>query len=170
MKTQRLLLQTVMIKFGLALFVCGISFALPALAAEGMSEGTAVGKAEKDIPVVLKSAVVAGPVESPFSRLGVALGFILVLAAGGAVLARKYRLKQGGRSHAPQISLQNQFHLGPKKSLAIVRVAGESILIGITDHSISHIRTLSLLDEDMPDIPKKDFDQIVRGSFNDAEI
>ena len=146
----------------LFLVLLGVFGAIPSFAVET--------KSEKDIPVVLKSSAVAGPVENPYSRLGIALGFILVLATGGAVFARKYRMKQGLRAHAPQISMINQFHLGPKKSLAIVRVAGESILIGITDHSISHLRTLSMMDEDMPEIPKKDFDQIIKGTFNESNI
>ena len=44
-----------------------------------------------------------------------------------------------------------QHYLGPKKSLAIIRVAGESILIGVTDQNISLIKSLSLLDDDIPE-------------------
>ena len=44
-----------------------------------------------------------------------------------------------------------QHFLGPRKSLAIIRVAGETMLIGVTDHNISMIKSLSLLDEDEMD-------------------
>ena len=49
-----------------------------------------------------------------------------------------------------KIKILTQHHLGPKKSLAIIRVAGESLLIGVTDHSINLIKPLSLLDEEVP--------------------
>ena len=47
-----------------------------------------------------------------------------------------------------KIRIMTQHFLGPRKSLAIVRVAGESILIGITDQNINMLKSLSLLDED----------------------
>jgi flagellar protein FliO/FliZ len=44
-----------------------------------------------------------------------------------------------------------QHYLGPKKSLAIIRVAGESILIGVTDTNINMIKSLALLDDEVPE-------------------
>ncbi len=49
-----------------------------------------------------------------------------------------------------QIKVLSQHYLGPKKSLAIVHVAGESILIGVTDQNISMIKSLSLIDDEVP--------------------
>ncbi len=59
-----------------------------------------------------------------------------------------------------QIKILTQHYLGPKKSLAVIRVAGESILIGITDSSINAIKTLSLMDDEIPDH--------VPGAFNET--
>ena len=54
-----------------------------------------------------------------------------------------------------------QHYLGPKKSLAVVRVAGESILVGITDNNINMIKSLALLDEEIPDVTPNDFNQLI---------
>jgi flagellar protein FliO/FliZ len=51
---------------------------------------------------------------------------------------------------ARMIQVLSTQHLGAKKSLAVVQVAGEAMLIGITDNNISMIKSISLLDDDMP--------------------
>lgn len=53
----------------------------------------------------------------------------------------------------PKIKILDQHYLGPKKSLAIVNVSGESILIGITDQNINLIKSLSLIDDEVKDNP-----------------
>ena len=79
------------------------------------------------------------------------LAVLGILAAGGIFLVNKYRRTNLKQISAPEIKILRQHHLGPKKSLAIIRVAGESILIGVTDHNINMIKSLSLLDEDVPE-------------------
>lgn len=82
----------------------------------------------------------------------IVLGLIVlgVMAGGAWYLSRKAG-RPSQRKNAPQIKILNQHWLGPKKSLAIIRVAGESILIGVTDQNISLIKPLSLMDEEMPE-------------------
>lgn len=60
-----------------------------------------------------------------------------------------------------KIKMVTQFHLGPKKTLAVVRIAGESLLLGVTETQISLIKTLSLLDEDVPDVTTDAFAQVL---------
>lgn len=105
--------------------------------------------AESEIPLKLdeKKAVSEGP--GLFSRMLFGFAVLVILAGGGYVFMRRYG-KPGPRQNAPQIKVLTQHWLGPKKSLAIVRVAGESILIGVTDHNISMIKSLALLDEEIP--------------------
>ena len=110
---------------------------------------------ESDIQVQLEAPKKPVENESPFLKVLFALAVLGILGYGSVVLARKYRYSNG-KSPAMQINVLTQHYLGPKKSLAIVRVAGESILIGVTDHNISMIKSLSLLDEDVPEeIPKE---------------
>jgi flagellar protein FliO/FliZ len=67
---------------------------------------------------------------------------------------RKYTKNSNSKKSGKDIQVLTQHYLGPKKSLAIIRVAGESVLIGVTDHNISLIKSLSLLDEEIPqDVP-----------------
>lgn len=105
--------------------------------------------AESQIPLKLdeKKSSAEGP--GPFSRMLMGFAVLAILAGGGYFVVRRYG-KPGPRKNAPQIKILTQHWLGPKKSLAIVRVAGESILIGVTDQNISMIKSLALLDEEIP--------------------
>lgn len=111
----------------------------------------------------------------PSSALNFILGFSIlgIMISGGFFFLRKYSIPKQSR-HQTQIKVLQQHYLGPKKSLAIVSVAGESILLGITDHTITHLRTLSLLDDEVP-VETPDKFQGVLGSmtgtasFDDAD-
>jgi flagellar protein FliO/FliZ len=115
---------------------------------------------ETDIPVNLEVAKkTAGP-ETPILKFILSFGIIGVMGCAAYFLLRKYKFKNNSRDQAMQIKVLTQHYLGPKKSLAIVRVAGESILIGVTDHNISMIKSLSLLDEDIPEETPKEFQSV----------
>lgn len=78
-------------------------------------------------------------------------GFIIVMLLGAAYyMVRRYRVSNKINPSNMQIKVLTQHYLGPKKSLAIIRVSGESILIGITDSNISMIKSLSLIDDEIP--------------------
>lgn len=141
--------------------------AVPAVAtmAAASSEETASSvenaialKDESQIPLKLTAEKKSESSDSTLQKFMLGLFVLTVMLAGVYFLIRKYSLKNI-KSDLHQIKILTQHHLGPKKSLAIIRVAGESILVGITDHNISMIKSLSLLDEDIPqDTPQK-FDQ-----------
>lgn len=119
-------------------------------ATEAKAEVIDVKKAaENEIPLHLEGKSASSEGGGAWARIS--LGF-LVLAAliGGAWFGLRRMSRPDQRKSGPQIKVLNQHWLGPKKSLAIIRVAGESILIGITDDNINHIKTLSLLDEEIP--------------------
>ena len=105
---------------------------------------------ETDIPVVLESAHKADAGSNSATKILLTISIAAVLGAALFYYIRK-NAKGSAKSEATQIKVLTQQFLGPKKHLAIIRVAGESILIGITDHSINHIKTLSLLDDDIPE-------------------
>lgn len=95
---------------------------------------------------------------------------IIILAAGALVLFGKW----WSRNHRPndmqtKIRVLTQHHLGPKKSLAIVRVAGESILLGVTDHSINMIKTLSFINDEIPEDIPDDFSAELDELENETE-
>lgn len=95
---------------------------------------------------------------------GVTKIILMVLAVVGLgayliwFLKSKSKMVNGPES-LMKIKMVTQFHLGPKKTLAVVRVAGESLLLAITDSQITLLKTLSLLDEELPDFTPSDFEQ-----------
>ncbi len=115
---------------------------------------------ETEIPVHLE-AVKKGPGgDSPWLRMLGGLLVVGVLAAGSMYYVRKTKSANRTSSLAPEIKVLAQHYLGPKKSLAIIRVAGESILLGVTENNISMIKSLSLLDEDIPEVVPGNFDSV----------
>ena len=118
-------------------------------------------EAEKQIPVQLEPAKKAEASSSPIKKAMTGFGIALILALGAIALVKKYRYSNKSKSNINQIKVLTQHYLGPKKSLAIIRVAGESILIGITDSNISMIKSLALLDEDIPEETPTQFDNVL---------
>lgn len=104
---------------------------------------------EEQIPVNVDVVKKASTSEGYMGRMVMVIGVMTVVAGGAYYYAKKYG-KPGQNQHT-QIKILTQHYLGPKKSLAIVRVAGESILVGVTDHSINLIKSLSLLDDEVPE-------------------
>lgn len=100
-------------------------------------------------------------------RILFTLSILGLVGAGAYFFLRKYKIPKGMK-HQTQIKVLQQHYLGPKKSLAIVRVAGESILVGITDHNISMIKSLSLLDDEVPEEAPQNFDRVL-GGMDDAD-
>lgn len=129
----------------------------------------AAALSESEIPLQLEKPKVAEAGTQAGSRLFAGIGILLLMVGGGVYLIRR-NARPGPRQNAPQIKVLTQHWLGPKKSLAIVRVAGESILIGVTDQSINLIKPLALLDEELPEITPQDFAQEMKTQDRDASI
>lgn len=84
-----------------------------------------------------------------------------LIALGGYLiwfLKNKTKMVNGPES-LMKIKMVTQFHIGPKKSLAVIRVAGESLLLAVTETQITLIKSLALLDEDLPEVTPTDFAQ-----------
>lgn len=105
---------------------------------------------EAEIPVLAKIDKKAEKTADPVNRLFISLAIIGIAALGILAFGKFYAKRKSGLSQHHQIKVLTQYALGPKKSLAIIRVAGESILIGVTDHNINMIKSLAMLDEDLP--------------------
>ncbi|WP_413558706.1 FliO/MopB family protein [Bdellovibrio sp. HCB209] len=122
---------------------------------------------ESEIPLNLDKQKTANADGSGWFRILLTLSILGLVASGAFFFMRKYN-RPTERKHQTQIKVLQQHYLGPKKSLAIVRVAGESILIGITDQNISMIKSLSLLDDEVPEEAPKSFGKVM-GSFDEDE-
>lgn len=122
---------------------------------------------ETDIPVHLDGEKKAAAGSSPLFKVLMSLSLIGILGCGAFFWFRKYAKPGNAKNSATQIKVLTQHYLGPKKSLAIIRVAGESILVGVTDHNISLIKELSLLDEEIPETTPKSFKTVFSVNAND---
>lgn len=117
---------------------------------------------ESEIPLNLDGPKKAAGEESSVFRILFTISILGLVGVGAFFFLRKYKVPQSAK-HQTQIKVLQQHYLGPKKSLAIIRVAGESILIGITDHNISMIKNLSLMDDEVPEEAPRNFGRVLGG-------
>lgn len=127
---------------------------------------------EEEIPLSIETTKKVAVGESTYFRIILVVALIGILASGMWILIRKNRF-QNIKKNKNEIKILAQHYLGPKKSLAVVRVAGESILVGITDAQINMIKTLSLMDDELPDVTsdnfKSELDERMSGQSNNME-
>lgn len=141
---------------------------------ESFAAATAVespvdNRKESEIPLNLDNNKKANTEGSGVFRIIFTLGILGLVGAGAVVFLRKYKIPQASK-HQTQIKILQQHFLGPKKSLAIVRVAGESILVGITDHNITMIKSLSLMDDEVPAEAPQNFNKVLSGLGSDDDF
>jgi flagellar protein FliO/FliZ len=106
--------------------------------------------AEDQIPLTIDAAKKPAEAGSPVTKALMSGVILLALAGTSFYFVRKYRTSNSINKSNMQIKVLSQHYLGPKKSLAIIHVAGESMLVGITDSNISMIKSLSLIDDEVP--------------------
>jgi len=85
-----------------------------------------------------------------WGRMVGSLAIVLVLFSAALMVYRKWPGSKTISQRAKMIEVLSQHYMGPKRSLAVIRVAGEAVLIGLTDSNITFLKSLSLLDEDVP--------------------
>ncbi len=128
---------------------------------------------EDQIPLKIEQQVKAADPATNTTKMLVSFVVVGLMLGAAYYLIRKYGTanKSGAKSNM-QIKILSQHFLGPKKSLAIVRVAGESILIGVTEQNISMIKALSLMDDELPQVLPKNFEDTLvekADALNDIE-
>jgi len=125
----------------------------PTVASPAAVEETAAPAAklaEDQIPLNIEAA--KKPVEggSTTAKALMSMAIVLILTGSGYYFVRRYKFSNTINKSNMQIKVLSQHYLGPKKSLAIIHVAGESMLVGLTEHNISMIKSLSLIDDEVP--------------------
>lgn len=93
-------------------------------------------------------------------RYYMGLGVVGALALAGFALVKKTRQILPRKAAPYKMKVINHLSLGPKKNLTIIEVAGEHILLGVTDHQVSLIKSLSILEDDLAESGLKNFDQV----------
>lgn len=112
---------------------------------------------ENEIPVLTSTKSAKKAEGGMMERIMITLGVLAVALGAAAFGLKRWAAKSGAKNQNTKIKVLTQHMMGPKKSLAIVQVAGETILIGVTDHNISMLKTLSLLDEEIPEEVPRNF-------------
>ncbi len=110
---------------------------------------------EDQIPLSIAAEKKMTEAGTPSAKAMSSAAIVLILLGASYYFVRRYKTSNVINKSNMQIKILTQHYLGPKKSLAIVHVAGESMLIGITDSGISMIKSLSLIDDEVPtEMPK----------------
>ena len=121
------------------------------------------GKKESEIPLNLNESKVKKSDISPWNRMIISLIVISIVGIAMVVFARRYSKSNGAPGGNIKIKVISQQSIGPKKNLTVVRVAGEDILIGVTDYNISMIKSLSFIDDEIEsDVPQNFVNELNR--------
>jgi flagellar protein FliO/FliZ len=123
-------------------------------------------KKESEIPLNLDAKKSTVGTENTFFKFIMFFAILGTLLTGVWIFLKRNNTKNISRNHN-EIKVLAQHYLGPKKSLAVIRVAGESLLVGITDHNVNLIKALSLLDEELPEVTPKDFNKLLTHNENE---
>jgi len=134
-------------------------------AADGEDEMISLdeNKAEKDIPLNIKAKGNKEVSSSSLTRVMVGIAALSLMLFSVVIIGRKMNKKRlGAAFNHDSITVISQKYLGPKRNLTMVRVAGEYMLLGVTDHNISLIKTLSVVDDEIPSLTPNDFGAAVK--------
>lgn len=139
-------------------------------ATETTAEAVTDADAESKIPVLAEVKPTQKSENNLAWRMIASLGIVLVVAGCAAYAGKRYRrLKDKGGSKA-RIEIMHQLHLGPKKSVGLIRVAGEAMLIGITDQNINMLKSVALIDDELENIVGKNFNHFLEEDFSIEDV
>ena len=116
---------------------------------------------ESQIPVLAATKDTKKSEGSPIFKMIMTLGILAIALGAGAYGAKRMASRKATtKGSSTKIKVLTSHHLGPKKNLTIIQVAGETLLIGVTDNNITMLKTLSLLDDEIPESVPQRFNQI----------
>ncbi len=125
---------------------------------------------ESEIPVILSGKKTADEKGNSIWRMVASLAVIAVTAAIGIFVSKRYAHKKDKGGKVARIELMHQLHLGPKKSIGLIRVAGETMLVGITDQNINMLKAVTLIDDELEHVVNKDFNGFLEDEFSIEDV
>jgi flagellar biosynthetic protein FliO len=147
------------------------SASVSAAATEAAAGTVADAVPESEIPLVSEVKKAEKSEGNLAWRMIASLGIVLVVAGCAAYAGKKYRrLKDKGGQKSARIEIMHQLHLGPKKSVGLIRVAGEAILIGITDQNINMLKSVALIDDELENVVGKNFNNFLEEDFSIEDV
>lgn len=125
---------------------------------------------ESEIPVQLQIQTKTRENSNILWRLAASLAFLGVVAAVLYFATRRWARPKDAKAKGARIEMIHQFHMGPRRSIALIRVAGETMLVGVTDHNINMLKPVTLIDEELEGLMKKDFNNFLEDEFSIEDV
>lgn len=141
-----------------------------AAAAGAAQAGVMEAKSESEIPVFAKKE---DPVRTPNNFIWRLLGSFAFIGVVGGIMVfagKKWTKQKIKSSDKVRIELMHQLPMGPKRSVALIRVAGETILVGCTDQSVNFLKSVSLIDDELEGVLGKDFNNFLEDDFTLSDV
>jgi flagellar protein FliO/FliZ len=123
---------------------------------------------EEKIPIQLGSSNIEKTGTDPLKRLVLTIFLLFATIAISILFLRRAKKSKSGTTNDKTIKVLASHYLGPKRSMALVSVAGETMLVGITEQNISLIKSLALLEEEIPTHTSKSFSGSLRQAESDT--
>lgn len=106
-----------------------------------------------------------------YYRVVLSLILLCLLALAGFIFVKFFaKNKHHLKSSTGSLKILAQHSLGHKKSLIVISVAGEALLVGITEQQITLLKTLSLLDDEIPSNASTNFQKALDDSEEDDDF
>lgn len=125
---------------------------------------------ESEIPVTVSAPAPIKSESQVVWRLLASVGVLVVIGGVLIFATRRYTRQKDKGGQKTRIEIMHQFHMGPRKSLALVRVAGEAMLIGITDHNINMLKPITIIDDEMEEAFKTGFNNFLEDEFSIEDV
>jgi flagellar protein FliO/FliZ len=125
---------------------------------------------ESEIPIQLQSAPKSRDNSNILWRLAASLGFLGIVAGVLYYATRRWARPKDSKAKGSRIEMLHQFHMGPRRSIALIRVAGETMLVGVTDHNINMLKAVTLIDDELEGLMKKDFNNFLEDEFSIEDV
>lgn len=127
-------------------------------------------KTEDQIPLKIGEKGLKSASSQPLSRMLIGLVAIGLVLGSLVIIGRNVNRKRlGAQFNHDSITVVSQKYLGPKRNLTLVRVSGEYLLLGVTDNNISLIKTLAVVDDEIPALTPNNFSDAVKSMSAKAD-
>ncbi len=103
-------------------------------------------------------------------RLVASLAVVAVTAVIALYASKRWTRQKDKGGQKVRIEMMHQLHLGPRKSVGLIRVAGETMLIGITEQNINMIKAVTLIDDELESVVNKNFNGFLEDEFSIEDV
>lgn len=125
---------------------------------------------ESEIPVVISAKKEEKAESNMIWRVVASIGVLLIVSGVGILAVKRWRVQKDKGGTKARIEIMHQLHMGPKKSLALIRVSGETMLIGITDNNVNMLKSVTLIDDELEHVIGKDFNDFLEDEFSIEDV